>query len=107
MRFFYFVLVLSVLFVVWTINEFTPIDTRPLPDNVTYTEHILPLFKIKCSGCHNSNWPRANWMDYALAYNNRNEIVFRVNTLSMPIGLTTTVYERRLISEWVKQGAKK
>lgn len=85
----------------------TPIVDDPLPDQVTYQEHVLPLFKVKCQACHNASTPDRNWSVYEIAYSKRAVIKLRIENRTMPIGLTITEGQRQLIIKWVDQGAKK
>ena len=75
----------------------------------TYSLDIKPIFKDKCSQCHNQNWPDKNWMDYKTAYKFKDSIKLRLENKTMPPGNVTelTEKERALIIKWVDEGAKK
>jgi len=79
-----------------------------LPEHVTYTQHIEPLFQQKCSPCHSSNISSLNFMNYSNVYYKRETIKYRVLiTKDMPKGLTMTEYQRQMVGLWVDQGGKK
>lgn len=116
MRFFYLILfVLLILFFisctdtppVAPVPVPPPTTEDPLPDQVTYQEHMLPLFKEKCQMCHNQTTPDKNWMIYETAYKKRDLIKLRISNRTMPLGLTLTDRQRNLIIKWVDTGAKK
>lgn len=74
---------------------------------ITYSKDILPIIKTRCAMCHNSGTPDRNWLDYNVAYKKRVNIKLRLENRTMPIGITMLDSERKLMIDWVKQGAKK
>jgi len=80
-----------------------------LGGNLTYTKDAKPIIEKHCSQCHNANWADKNWMDYDTAFKNRDKIKLRVGNESMPPGNPTemTKEERKVLIDWVDQGAKK
>ena len=86
---------------------FTTIITST--NNPTYTTDIKPIFETKCIQCHSPSWVDKNWMDYGIAFKNKDKIKIRVQNETMPPGNITelTKNERELIIKWVDQGAKK
>lgn len=79
-----------------------------LADDVTYVKDIRPLFKERCSVCHDSMAGR-DWQDRKTAYEARFKIKNRVFTLKdMPQANVTgmTGEEREEVKNWVEHGAK-
>lgn len=76
---------------------------------ITYTLNIQPLFKEKCSMCHNEQMmPEKNWMSYDIAYKYRMQIKYRVyNLKNMPMTGSMTDDERKLVKDWVDTGGTK
>lgn len=75
---------------------------------LTYTKDIYPIFKNRCSLCHNDNWADHNWLNYDIAYKNREKIKNRVwIKRDMPASGTISDKEREMVKDWVDEGAKK
>jgi uncharacterized membrane protein len=76
--------------------------------NPTFKADIKPIFKKRCSVCHNAYWADKNWLDYNIVKKNKELIRFRVNNETMPPNNTTlmTKNERDLIIKWIDQGVK-
>lgn len=73
---------------------------------ISFEKDIKPIFKNKCSACHNENWPEKNWTNYETAATNSNKIMKVLLNQSMP-PLTITKLnevERLAIYVWIKQG---
>lgn len=77
-----------------------------VPDSPTYTKDTQPIFKNRCSRCHDYMEGK-NWQKYEEAFEYRNKIRYRVSTKSMPLGQDMPQEERDLIVKWVDKGAKK
>jgi mono/diheme cytochrome c family protein len=87
---------------------------------VTYLNDVRPIFMARCVRCHNYEARfMYDWLDYKKAYSDRYEIRRRVwdawngeyYKQSMPAGNSPehtgiTEAERKLIKQWVDQGAK-
>ena len=83
---------------------FSPIA---LAQQYTYTKDIKPLFKKRCSMCHDG-MPQYDWQHYSLAYKYRDLIKHKVFvTKSMPMGNATnmTDAERKEVAQWVDENA--
>jgi uncharacterized membrane protein len=78
-------------------------------NSISYTKDVKPLIQTHCSQCHNANWPDKNWLDYDIAFKNKDKIKLRVENQTMPPGNFTGISkeERNIIVNWVKQGGKK
>ncbi len=108
-----------------TINQ-SELDSRPIPlSNISYAEHIQPVFDAKCSysGCHNdadmagglsltshSN-TTANYLIVAPGYPDNSRLVLAVEGRTVnpmpPLGYwPLTDNQIRAIRTWVKEGAK-
>lgn len=75
---------------------------------LSYNQDILPIIQNRCAGCHNYSTPERNLLIYRIAFNKRLSIRMRLQDGSMPIsGFTMLDSERRLMIDWVNQGAKK
>lgn len=82
--------------------------TLMLRQAFTYTNDVRPIFVTNCSECHNSRGPGKNWLNYDVAYENRARIRERVWYLrDMPLGRQMAEEDRRIIKQWVDQGAAK
>jgi uncharacterized membrane protein len=75
--------------------------------NLTYNKDILPIIEKRCAMCHNKTTLDRNWLDYNTTYKKRANIKLRLENRTMPIGITMPDNERKLMIDWVKQGAKK
>jgi len=77
--------------------------------DITYTKDVRPIIQNRCSQCHNQNWPDKNWMDYDIAFKNKDKIKLRVQNQTMPPGNSTgiTKEERKTIIDWVDGGGQK
>lgn len=79
--------------------------------NISYSKHVKPIMKSRCSSCHNSKiMPDKDWENYDTAYKYRHNIKARVVIMkNMPPGNTTsmTEEERNTVKDWVDQGGKK
>ncbi len=74
---------------------------------LTYEKDIKPIFKQRCTQCHNDYSTLPNWMNYDIAFAKRAQIRERVwVTRTMPIGFITEE-ERKSIKDWIDQGAKR
>ncbi|AFN75976.1 hypothetical protein MROS_2746 [Melioribacter roseus P3M-2] len=108
-----------------TINQ-SELDSRPIPQsNISYSEHIQPVFDAKCSysGCHNdadlagglsltshAN-TTANFLIVAPGYPDNSRLVLAVEGRTVnpmpPLGYWPLTDEQiRAIRTWVKEGAK-
>jgi uncharacterized membrane protein len=77
----------------------------------TYEKDALPIFKNRCSMCHNSAMmPDKNWLDYDIA-KNKSDIILKRAWINkdMPPGNSTgiTDQERETLKNWVNDGAQK
>jgi uncharacterized membrane protein len=75
----------------------------------TYTKDIKPIFKNRCSICHDGMADK-NWQDYEKAFASRDKIKNRVLVVKdMPQGNITgmTEAERTMVGNWIDGGAKK
>jgi uncharacterized membrane protein len=70
----------------------------------TYEKDIKPIFKTRCSECHNY-MPGKNWQKYEDAYSDRLNIKIKMLTKEMPQGKDMPQEERNLIVDWVNGGA--
>lgn len=77
--------------------------------SITYTKDIQPIFQDKCVLCHNSSMPDKDWMNYELAFKNKDKIKKRLEERTMPPGNVTqmTEEERKLVIQWVDEGGRK
>jgi len=73
---------------------------------ISYKKDVLPVIQQKCSICHNFGTPERNWLDYKTTFNKRKQIKLRLENRTMPIGTVMTDAERKLMIDWVDQGAK-
>jgi len=88
--------------------------------DVTYLSDVRPIFMSRCVRCHNYNARfMYDWLDYKKAYSDRHELKRRVwdawnggyYKQAMPAGngpehVGITEAQRKLIKQWVDQGAK-
>ena len=87
------------------------LSAGPMPMNgPTYTTDIRPVMAKHCFMCHNPRvmaW--ADWTKYDNAFKARYKILSRVWTRRdmPPGGGAMTDKERKLIKQWVDEGAKK
>jgi hypothetical protein len=99
-------------------------DLRPLPDVVSFNQHIIPIFNSTCSlsGCHSGvNPPGHLNLSAPYAYNSlfaRQEIdtlhpeisvlYIMINSTSNPMPPTGKMdnYSVKLILKWIQQKAK-
>ncbi|MGK9477325.1 c-type cytochrome [Melioribacter sp. OK-6-Me] len=108
-----------------TINQ-SELDSRPIPlSNISYAEHIQPVFDAKCnySGCHNDadmagglsltshQNTTANYLIVAQGYPDNSRLVLAVEGRTVnpmpPLGYwPLTDNQIRAIRTWVKEGAK-
>lgn len=80
--------------------------SRAFGADPTYTKDIQPIFKNRCSKCHDY-LPQFNWQDYDIAYSERDKIKQKVSSKEMPLGEDMPQSERDFIVEWVNTEAKK
>lgn len=73
--------------------------------SLTYTTDIKPIFKKRCSQCHDYMEGK-NWQIYKDAFSRRDKIKERIENKTMPMGLDMPQYERDMIIKWVDEGAK-
>ncbi|NNM88468.1 MAG: c-type cytochrome [Phycisphaerae bacterium] len=97
----------------------TPVVLSAADQHPTYLRDVLPIFMGNCSSCHNQQSRFVyNWLDYKTAYGDRWEIRRRIwdswkgsyYKEAMPIAnspesLNLTEEQRRIVREWVDQGA--
>lgn len=76
------------------------------PNSPTYTKDIRPIFKNRCSSCHDYLGDK-NWQVYENAYKYKDQIKMKILTKEMPQGKDMPQSERDLIVEWVNEGARK
>jgi uncharacterized membrane protein len=105
--FFIVILILCVLNVLNNTRQLNRIDLMTTENKLSYKRDVLPIIENRCKICHNAGTPERNWLDYKTAYNKRSIIKLRLENRTMPIGITMLETERKLMIEWVKQGAKK
>ena len=77
-----------------------------LVSNPTYTKDIKPIFKNRCSQCHDY-FPDKNWQKYEIAFSHKDKIKEKMISKEMPMGQDMPQDERDLIIKWVDQGAIK
>ena len=87
-----------------TAMEYEPNSTRVLNGAPTYQKDIKPIFKARCSQCHNYMVGK-NWQKYDDAYAERDKIKLKVGNKEMPMGQDMPEAERNLIIDWVNGGA--
>jgi uncharacterized membrane protein len=75
----------------------------------TYTKDAQPIFKSRCSVCHNEYMPDKNWMDYKIAFGKKDLIKAKMIDKSMPPGNSTNITddERKTLIKWADDGGKK
>jgi uncharacterized membrane protein len=81
----------------------------PTDGDVTFKKEIRPIFEKRCAQCHNARWPDKNWLDYTRAKQHADRIKMRVwIQKNMPPGNFSgmTEDERKLVRDWVDNGAK-
>lgn len=74
--------------------------------NPTYTKDIQPIFKNRCSKCHDY-MPGRNWQNYDNAFEFRLKIKDKILSKEMPMGQDMPQEERNLIVKWVDTGSQK
>lgn len=79
--------------------------TNVFASDLTYTKDIKPIFKNRCSMCHDYMGDK-NWQVYSNAYEKRLLIKQKVASKEMPQGRDMPQEERDKIVKWVDQGAK-
>jgi len=75
----------------------------------SYKTDALPVFKARCSQCHNASTPKINWLEYKTAKKHSDKIKTKLKDNTMPPGNATqiTAEERTTVIKWVTDGAKK
>ncbi|MCM2278127.1 MAG: hypothetical protein NDJ89_08625 [Oligoflexia bacterium] len=108
------------------LNCSTPIDTTPAPTPTptfiienpvndgpteatspyTYEKHVQPIFKNRCSACHNELSGRPNWQNFNVAIERAGRIYTKVvQERSMPMAPSFMEdSEREIIGKWVLGG---
>jgi cytochrome c5 len=72
----------------------------------SYLKDIKPIFEKSCIACHGKGSPKGNWMDYPTAFSKKELIKSRVFTKKdMPQGFDLPEDKRKLIADWVDNGA--
>lgn len=71
----------------------------------TYTKDIKPIFKNRCSQCHDYLKDK-NWQLYQDAFRHKDKIKEKMLDKTMPMGQTMPQDERDLIVKWVDMGSK-
>lgn len=71
----------------------------------TYTKDIRPIFKNRCSQCHDY-MPGRNWQNYEDAFKYKKTIREKMRTKEMPQGKDMPQDERNLIIKWADTGGK-
>lgn len=71
----------------------------------TYTKDIKPIFKNRCSKCHDYMQDK-NWQVYENAFKYKEVIKAKMISKEMPMGEDMPQEERNLIIKWVDTGAK-
>ena len=75
--------------------------------STSYKTDALPIFKARCSMCHNRDTPDKNWLDYDTAKSKSSLILRRAWVLKdMPPGNITEINdkERETIRDWINGG---
>lgn len=73
--------------------------------DLTYSKDIKPIFKNRCSECHDYLADK-NWQKYEDAFKHKDTIKQKMLDKSMPMGRDMPQNERDQIVQWVDQGAK-
>jgi len=92
------------------VNVMRPIEVQVLSETkpvYSYKKDVLPIIQNRCAMCHNDNMPGRNWLLYKDAYNMRYNIKLRLENRTMPLGVVMLEEERKLMIDWVIQGANK
>ncbi len=73
---------------------------------ITFEQNIKPLFKEKCSLCHNAASALPNLLNYDVALEKKDRLVDRIYLKrDMPLVAFMTNEERTLVKQWVDDGA--
>lgn len=76
---------------------------RPIPVEIAEAiitfNQVKPVLLNRCFPCH-------NWINYAVAYPNRNRIKLRLLNKTMPPNNLMLANERELVILWINQGSK-
>lgn len=72
----------------------------------TYTKDAQPVFKNRCSRCHDYMSGR-NWMKYEDAVSHKEAIKTKMTDKTMPPDVPMPQSERDILINWVNDGAKK
>lgn len=86
-------------------HQVTTAETKQL-SLITFEQNIKPLFKEKCSLCHNAASALPNLLNYDVAFEKKDRLVDRVYLKrDMPLVAFMTDEERTLVKQWVDDGA--
>ncbi len=82
-------------------------------DNITFSDHIIPIIQNNCRGCHSGNNPETelvllNYNDIqGIALNGKLESVIKnLYGLQMPVGFKLSDCQIIQIDEWIRNGSK-
>lgn len=92
-----------------------PLDPNSLPEEVSFSEHLLPLFEAKCAICHEGSQPPDLTVDYAYSdlsggnYINtespESSLLYEEITGNGSMAPYANDYDRALVLKWIEQGA--
>jgi hypothetical protein len=73
---------------------------------LTFTEHVRPVFKNNCAMCHNAQTALPNFLDYSIVYDYRFSIKNVLEKRTMPHMSHISESDRELVLKWLNGGAK-
>lgn len=96
-------LFISILLSLGLISEIFKKQSDPVKITAPNYQQILPILITRCAACHNPGTPKMNWLDYEIAFKNREKIKFRLETRTMPpAGYILLDEEREKLINWTK-----
>lgn len=86
-------------------NPQKPGNNVDSPSKVTFAD-VKPIFKKACASCHVPGGALPDWQNYSEAFNKKDRLYDRVMVKKdMPLGGGITEDERKLIGQWLIDGA--
>jgi hypothetical protein len=93
-----------------------PFDPGSIPEEISYIEHVQPIFGKKCTGCHPGVSPpdlspdnsyfdltSGNYLDLE---NPENSYIYKKISGSGSMEIYADDYDRAVILRWIEQGAQ-